>query len=264
MSLLPTAHADILAQRLAEEAGALIGSLDDVPPRAPDHRTLDRLLLMTGLPSIALRQGLEGLGWILDERGIGGPAQTDGLSWRLPMHSVFEHWVEAIARRWARTFGGRVTSARIGDSRTPLRWERPGAGSLGALEPDIVVEAGDTVFVLDAKYKSHFEELDETRYRQMEEELRGEHRHDLHQVLAYSTLFDSPRVVAILVYPVYSSTWTAFSQRRIAATRAVIPAGNRRIEVCLVGVPLQVPEGVRADDLYAEWERLRVNDGLQA
>lgn len=60
---------------------------------------------------------------------------------------------------------------------------------------------------MDAKYKSHFAEIDEHGWRQMADDIRERHRADLHQVLAYSTLFHAPEITATLAYPLRLDPW---------------------------------------------------------
>jgi len=160
-------------------------------------------------------------------------------------------------RQWAHEFGGRVLAARTGEATFPVAWEQRGAGSLGALSPDIVVLAGDTTFIFDAKYKGHLEELDDSRWREIGESIQAEHRHDFHQVLAYTALFDTPRIVTVLVYPLFLSTWESSTARGNAVKRARVLSGSRQVEVGLTGVPLQLRPGLGAEDLARQFHVLR-------
>jgi hypothetical protein len=256
-SLAAYAQVDVIALHLLVITGRLLQELKDISPKIPTHKALAQLSRGTDISPAILREGLEALGWMIDERGLAGSSEMDGLSWRLPMHELFERWIESLIRRWAREFGGLVTSARMGDARFPLHWERPGTGSLTDLAPDIVVQSGETVFIFDAKYKSHFEELDDLRWRELGESLKSEHRHDLHQVLAYASLFDTHRVVALLVYPMFLKTWEALAPRGQSIIRASLPSRSRQVEVGLIGVPLQPPQGAHIDKLTDCWSILK-------
>ncbi|RJX18312.1 MAG: hypothetical protein C4575_10845 [Desulforudis sp.] len=261
VSLAARAQVDVIARRLLDEVTLMIRDLGEIQPKAPTHQVLDRILMGTSLPAAVLRQGIEALSWIADERGLAGQSENDGLSWRLPMHELFERWVESLVRTWSRDFGGQVTTAQKGDARFPLRWERTGLGSLTALAPDIVVKTGDTVYIFDAKYKRHLQELDEWQWRELEEELRAEHRHDVHQILAYAALFDAPRIVSVLVYPMYLETWFRLSEKGRTVTRAILPGVDRQVEIALVGVPLHLQPGTQVRDVVGIWDSLRlVND----
>lgn len=256
-SLAPWSVRDRIARLLIDHAERLLEDLRDIRPKVPDRRSLDQLARGLSMPSQVLRAGLEALGWVVDERGLAGQADLDGLAWRLTMHALFERWVEHLARRWAHDFGARVDTAEERTARYPLRWQRPGHGSLSELAPDIVVHAGDTVYVIDAKYKGHFEELDDHRWRELQSELQAEHRHDLHQVLAYAALFDAPRIVSVLVYPLYARTWATLSEQGGALIRAEAAGGGRTVEVALAGVPLQLPPGCTSNEITQGWQVLR-------
>lgn len=256
-SLSAHATVDVIANHLLEITQQLLQELRDTPTKSPSHRALEQLTRGTGISSTVLRDGLEALGWMVDERGLAGLSELDGLAWRLPMYDLFERWVECLVRHWAHEFGGGLTTARDGDARFPIHWERPGAGSLADLAPDMVVQAGETVFIFDAKYKGHFEELDDLRWRELGETIQSEHRHDFHQVMAYASLFDTPRVIALLVYPMFLKTWEALAPRGQTVIRASFPSRSRQVEVGLIGVPLQLPQGRHIDELTNCWATIR-------
>jgi hypothetical protein len=141
----------------------LLQQVREVKPIAPARPQLDRLLLTTGLPPISFYRGLQALGWLVDQRGLAGTAETDGLAWCLPMYELFERWVEHLVRLWAHGFGAQVRSGRAHETVVPIRWRHSGARSLSSLVPDFVVKRADEIWVIDSKYKGHFEELDDHR-----------------------------------------------------------------------------------------------------
>lgn len=257
MSLSVFAPIDVIARQLLEVSDVMLQNLKDTPSKVPDYRSLDQILHGTGIPSTVLREGLEALGWIVDERGLAGLSETDGLSWRLPMYELFERWVECVGRLWAHTFGGSIKTAKSGDARFPIHWQRPGTGSLKELAPDMIVETSNAVLIFDAKYKGHFEELDDLRWRELGESLQAEHRHDFHQILAYAALFDAPRIVSVLVYPMFLKTWLALAERGQTVIRAIFPGKVRQLEVALIGIPLQLPLGLRVGEFSKHWDVLR-------
>jgi hypothetical protein len=55
--------------------------------------------------------------------------------------------------------------------------------------------------VLDAKYKQHATDIERLGWHDADRTLKERHRNDLMQALAYSTLFDAPKIVTLLVYP---------------------------------------------------------------
>jgi 5-methylcytosine-specific restriction endonuclease McrBC regulatory subunit McrC len=54
--------------------------------------------------------------------------------------------------------------------------------------PDIWLEWESATLIVDAKYKRHWEELQQRSWMNVEEELREQYRNDLLQVLAYANL----------------------------------------------------------------------------
>jgi len=241
-SLAPFSVVDTIARRLSDRAHELLVDLKDTPARTPDAHSLRLLMGETSLPTEILIRGLQALGWVLDERGLAGHSETDGLAWALPMYVLFERWVEHILRGWAREFGGEVHAGRVNETSVPFQWSRPGHGSLTTLIPDFLVRRERQLFVVDAKYKGHFEELDETRWHAVAQEMHEEHRHDVHQILAYAALFDADEITSVLVYPMHASTWRRLAAIGQTIKYARISSGQRRLGLALVGIPLSVAE----------------------
>lgn len=93
------------------------------------------------------------------------------------------------------------------------------------------------MWIVDAKYKSHFAEIDERGWREAAEAIRTGHRADVHQILAYSALFDVPTVTGTLAYPLRPSTWLSLNERGLDRTTAEIYAGGRHVRLELWGLP---------------------------
>ena len=256
-SLVGAVSTDALARLLVEEATELLAVLENVPSRFPVRQTLDEFLRGGGLPTAALRRGIQALGWLVDERGLAGTAESDGLAWTLTMHELFERWVEHLCRVWAAGFGATVKAGRSSETLLAMDWNRRGARSLTSLIPDIIVHHPDRTFIVDAKYKGQFEELDHHRWLETAEELRADHRHDVHQVLAYASAIDAPNITAVLAYPLRLSTWQRLSDRERTVTLATVTGGGREVHLALLAVPLQVPATASVRQLVAAWEGLR-------
>jgi hypothetical protein len=94
---------------------------------------------------------------------------------------------------------------------------------------------------VDAKYKSHFAEIDESGWRRMADDIRESHRSDLHQVLAYTSLFDAEEITATLAYPLRRQTWLALKARGLDRSVADVFHGQRHISVELWGLPFGAP-----------------------
>ncbi len=252
-SLMSYAALDVIARQLAEKTQTLILQVQDVTPRAPDRHTLQQILQSVGIPSDVLRNGLQALGWIVDERGLAGEADIDGLAWTLPMYELFERWVGHLVSHWAKSIGGEVRSGYRGQTNIPIDWSRRSVDALGSLIPDFVVRRGDQVFIFDAKYKGHFEEFDEQRWFEMRDELHAEHRHDVHQVLAYASLYGAGRILAALVYPMRLHQWERLARNDQTIIAAALTQSGRQLDLKLIGVPIELSAAVSLDSIVHNW-----------
>lgn len=190
------------------------------------------------LVSRVFREGLTAIDWTVDERGLAGLSDLSGIAWRLDMERFFEAWVEAVASDAARRVGAVLRVGRTEQTRVPLLWTPPAAGSQRSLLPDVVLGRSDVTVVIDAKYKRHAEQIERLGWSNVSEELREQHRADVLQALAYSTLFDTSRVVACLAYPATRESWASLVDRRVHVRRAVVRRGSRTVELALIAVPL--------------------------
>jgi 5-methylcytosine-specific restriction endonuclease McrBC regulatory subunit McrC len=118
-----------------------------------------------------------------------------------------------------------------------LHWSDPTHRSLGHLVPDLVVRKGRSIRIVDAKYKAHLVELDESGWHRFAEASREAHRADLHQVLAYSALYDADEITASVVNPLRYATWEALHARNRERSVAELYHGGRRLRLELRGLP---------------------------
>jgi hypothetical protein len=236
-ALLGQMAAGVVVRRLLELCDLLIARLRGTAPQMPSARTR-RSWSGRSLDARVFQEGVQAMDWTIDERGLAGLSDLSGLAWRMDMETFFEAWVEAIAESTARRVGARLRVGRRKETSVPLDWHPPHAGSQRSLLPDVVLEREDVVVVLDAKYKRHAEEIERLGWSHASDDLREQHRGDLLQALAYSTLFSAPRVVACLVYPASRSAWMGLSERRRVAMRATVRTGARHVELALLAVPL--------------------------
>ncbi|SNS40385.1 hypothetical protein SAMN06295967_1094 [Belliella buryatensis] len=116
----------------------------------------------------------------------------DGTAWRVDFADVFEKFIQYIFKEVAKSIGGKfITNLKIySNTKKRFQW------NLNNLEPDGVLIKDDQVIFIDAKYKSHF-------YNKFDhnENLKEEHRKDLHQILAYSSFNNANQKVGFLCYP---------------------------------------------------------------
>jgi len=218
---------DPVARLLVALADDLLFRVRDVLPLVPRRADLDRIGGGDRLLAVALRRGLEALGWVADERGLGGGREMDGLSWTLPLHELWEHYVEALVRREAALVGGSVRVGRKRETVFPIEWSDPSHRSL--------------VHVVDAKYKAHLAELDEQGWQRFTEDAREAHRADVHQVLAYAGLYAAAELSATLVYPLRQGTFDALARRGRDRSVAHLLHGARRVRLELRGVAFGGP-----------------------
>ncbi len=170
---------------------------------------------------------VEAMTWVAEERGLGGARTLDGLAWDLPIDAVWEAWVAAFSSTLARSLGMVATPFRA--ARRHLRWVGP-HHSMQSLAPDVELRSAERVVWIDAKYKPHLELLERRDWHALSEEVRAEHRADLHQALAYASLADVSQVDTLLLYP-------QIGRELDAVTTATVTSGRRRVRLVLASVP---------------------------
>jgi len=229
---------DRVALGLRVDAMRLLEHVGDVPRVYPRVELMARLSAGDPLLAQVVQSGLDAIGWVRDERGLGGGRQMDGLAWVLPLERLWEDHVAARVQDHVRQHGGVLRLGRKGETVSPFHWSDASHRSLGHLVPDIVVSrTNNSVWIVDAKYKSHFAEIDEGGWRHMADEIRQSHRQDVHQVLAYCALFDAADVTATLAYPLRHETWEGLRARGLDRTVADVYSGMRRVRLELWGLP---------------------------
>jgi McrBC 5-methylcytosine restriction system component len=236
---LETQHtAGVFVLQLLALGHALLERVRDAPPRPPSPQRLQNWL-RGPLRTDIFRDGLQAIEWTVEDRGLAGLSDLEGLPWVLPMDAFFEAWMERILEGVAKRIGGSVRTGRRRQTIAPLNWEPPYLGSQKYLLPDLILERGDLTIIVDAKYKEHWEEMGKLSWSELEAELRERHRADLLQVLAYANLAMTPRITVCLAYPCRQETWASLQQRERLYHRASLAAGTRRVDVLLTAVPMQ-------------------------
>jgi hypothetical protein len=79
------------------------------------------------------------------------------------------------------------------------------------------------------------------------------------QVLAYSTVAETPKVLVCLAYPCNEERWQSLLDRNLLIHRATLPSTGRQIELVLIAFPLSTRLMAPAVTLMAE-EIRRVED----
>ena len=229
--------AGIIVLYLLKLCRELLEKVRDVPALQPSHRKLNSWLQQSFRTEV-FRRGIQAVEWTIDERGLAGLGDLQGLPWLLPMDQFFEAWVETVAGQLARQTGGIVKSGRRLETISPLDWTPPHFGSQRYLLPDVLLEREEETIIFEVKYKTHWEELSRESWRGIEKELKEEHRHDLLQVLAYSTIPANKRITCCLVYPCHEHTWHSLLRRGRPYHKASVRAGTRRVDLILTACPM--------------------------
>lgn len=225
------------ALSLIKKCEELKRAVQDVPPREPTPRMLQ--MWISGRQTNKLvHQGIEAIEWSIENRGLAGLSPLQGLPWKLYMPDFFEAWVETLARKLVVEIGGTVRAGRTHDTVVPISWDFSSGPTQRSLKPDVVIERNNEIVIIDAKYKTHWHEILWQRRSSESESTCEQHRQDLLQVLAYSSLFTADKLTVCLLYPCYHSTWTELKEKERIHRHGSIYAGSRQINIILSAVPM--------------------------
>ncbi|MDO5510929.1 MAG: hypothetical protein Q4F57_09550 [Weeksellaceae bacterium] len=117
---------------------------------------------------------------------------VESTAWRVDFSDVFEKFIQHIFREVAKETGGRLYSNFKFHSNTSkyYSWE------LKHLEPDAIFQKQNYLAFIDAKYKSHlYNKFDQSVL------LKKDHRHDIHQILSYTSFGNIEFKCGFLCYP---------------------------------------------------------------
>lgn len=143
-------------------------------------------------------------------------------AWRVDFSEVFEVFTQYIFRRVAEEIGGRLqlNPQFHTDGGPRYAWQ------LQHIEPDAVFQRGEVTFFIDAKYKSHL-----YNSHSNSERLKNDHRHDLHQIMAYSSFSQTKVKVGCLCYP--------SSRATLNSTQYINPFNGAKTTILILGIPLK-------------------------
>ena len=236
-NLLSVGGRDYFTQSLAVVAIRLLENLRDIIPLAPTKERLNSLVSNNRIFAETVRRGIEAISWIVDERGLGGGNERDGLAWILSLDELWEKYVVSVYKRELSLYGAKIQVGYKGETVFPLNWANTSIRTLSHLIPDIIASYQGRVHIIDAKYKSHLIEVEESRWYEVGEKIQEEHRADLHQILAYAALFEATEIRATLVYPLRQLTYASLVERKKDRSVAELYHGGRRITLELRGIP---------------------------
>lgn len=252
-SLLSQKDTGIVVARLLNLCDTLLNRVAGVPPRPLP--LMGCQVTQARLSRHVFRDGLQAIEWTEDQRGLAGLSDWQGLPWKMRMDAFFEAWLEALADRFTHRHGGTVRVGRRRETTYALDWHPPYVGSQRSLIPDIMIERNGITYVLDAKYKQHWQELNRTGWSGLDEAIREHHREDLLQVLAYANLPISDKVCVVLAYPCRADAWQSARAQKRTNHIAELRGGMRRIRVILTAVPMDVHA---IDEIMEEWRSFLV------
>lgn len=224
-------------QKLIEFGQQILRRVEQVPPYLPSATTFAGWLRRP-MRNECFMEGLHAIEWTTEERGLGGLSDLAGLSWKMRMDEFFEAWVETVFRVVASRVGAQVKVGRKRETVHPICWDPSYLGSQKSLIPDIWLEQGDVTIIVDAKYKRHWEELQQNSWSMMNEQFREEHRNDLLQVLAYANLARTSRVIVCLAYPCSPEVWDTLDARHRVLHKAELSVGSKALHLWLTAIPM--------------------------
>jgi hypothetical protein len=233
---------------------SLLVRVREVPSLIPS-RSLLNAWLQRPIRFEHFSEGLRAIEWTLEERGLAGLSDLEGLPWMLPMEQFYEAWVETVFSKIARQSGALLRTGRKRETTKPITWDPQFFGSQKALVPDMLLTWQDTTLVVDAKYKRHWEEFRHRNWRDVEQEFREQHRNDLMQALAYANLSTTQRTITCLAYPCSSESWAYLKTRGRVMHKAKVGVGLRELHLWLAAVPMAVPLAEISDVFIAELRR---------
>ena len=223
--------------RLLEFAAQLHRRVQMVPTHIPSRRTVDSWL-QRPMRGENFLNGVQSIEWTVEDRGLAGLSDLEGLAWRMPMDQFFEAWVETVLLKVAQRTGGNLKVGRKRETIQSIHWEPSFLGTQKALIPDLWLEFAELTVIVDAKYKRHWEELQQHSWSRVTDILREQHRNDLLQVLAYANLAQTAKVVACLLYPCTAESWQSLRDRGRLHHKAEINIGTRSIQLWLTAIPM--------------------------
>lgn len=160
----------------------------------------------------------------------------DSTAWRVDFSDVFEKFIQHIFKEVAKETGGRLYSNFKFHSMTSKHY----AWELKHIEPDAILQKENLLIFIDAKYKSNlYNKFDQS------EVLKEDHRHDLHQILAYSSFGKTDFKFGFLCYP--------SEQIELKSIKYKNGINEATITILILGVPLK-------KDSINETKRLLTNE----
>lgn len=142
-------------------------------------------------------------------------------AWRMDYAEFFERYVQYVFGEVARRKGCMVYN----NIHYPVIGHAKPHWALSYIEPDLVLQKNNTQYVIDAKYKSHI-----YNWNGNSKDLKEDFRHDIHQIIAYTSFFKSELRNAILAYP-----FSVFQHKRLQVRS---PLDSTLVNISMLGIPI--------------------------
>jgi 5-methylcytosine-specific restriction endonuclease McrBC regulatory subunit McrC len=226
--------------RLIELCEHLLMKVRGIAPVMPPPGTFQQWM-QRPMRSTQFLDGLQAIEWTANERGLAGISDLEGIPWTMPMDEFFEAFTETVMQSVARRIGAQLKVGRRHETTQPIIWSPPFVGSQRSLIPDLWLDWQDTTLIVDAKYKRHWQEMQQRSWASVEDEIREQHRNDLFQVLAYANLARTQRVIACLLFPCAADLWKDLRQTDRLIHKAEVQAGPRSLHLWLTAIPMGIP-----------------------
>lgn len=148
---------------------------------------------------------------------------VDSTAWRIDIADVFEKFMQYILMQVSKEMGAMLYpnyKFHSGFSKHNYVWE------LRHIEPDAIFQKGDSLIFFDAKYKSHL-------YNKFEQSeiLKEDFRHDLHQVIAYTSFSKTQDKIGFICYPAEK-----IEVKRIQYRNKI---NDAKVAIFILGIPLK-------------------------
>ncbi len=225
--------------QLMDYCETLLQKVPGITPTKPTPLQLNALLNKS-FESDLITRGFEAIEWTTEEKGLAGLGDLHGLPWAMDMEDLFESYIESIIHKISKRIGGKLLSGRLRETIIPIDWDPPLIGSQRYLLPDLLFLRNDHLFIIDAKYKDHWEDLNIKSWNNLEDLIKERHRNDLLQILAYTAGVKQNNISCCLVYPCKKDTWISLLDRKRHIHTAEINRGNKRIRLYLTAVPFEL------------------------
>lgn len=238
-SLETQRDAGVYVLQLIDYCNKLIQEVSECAPKQPNILQLQNLGSSL-MQAKAIERGLEAVVWTTENKGLAGLGDLSGLPWMMSMEELFESYVESVFERMVQQRGGTLKSGRKRQTVAPINWDPPFLGSQSSLIPDLIIEKDDHVYIIDAKYKDHWEDLNIESWYNISDKIRERHRHDLLQILAYASLPEKKEVSCCLMYPCKQKTWKSLTDRNRHIHSAQMNRADRQINLHLSAIPFRL------------------------